>query len=171
LHATSHGTPAGHFTVSGQGCASSQVMTQSAPLQVPLVQAFLQSAAVASAPPEPDMPPLLPATGALPPLLLPATGAPPPSVLLPAVALPPVALLPAVAVDCPPLLVEPPEPLSNRSFSAGPPHAAAQITNRPAHQARPQTVSRLHRKGAMLEIGCASSSSTGWSVPLTTTRV
>jgi hypothetical protein len=65
VHATEQGTPAGHFTPSGQGWSSSQVMTQTALSHTPLVQAFWQSASVASA-------------AGLPPLALPAVAAPPP---------------------------------------------------------------------------------------------
>lgn len=104
LHATLQGTPAGHFTFSGQGCSSSQVMTHTAPWQVPLVHTFLQSADVAGVPAVPGMPPL----------------EPPPVALLPPVALPPAVALPPVAFEppfeVPALVCAPPEPLSNKSF-------------------------------------------------------
>lgn len=98
LQATLQGTPAGHFTFSGQGCSSSHVMTHTAPWHVPLVHNFLQSADVAGMPAVPGMPPLEPPPVALPPAVA----------LLPPVAFEPPAELPA-------LVFASPEPLSNKS--------------------------------------------------------
>jgi hypothetical protein len=130
VHATEQGTPTGHFTPSGQGWSSSQVMTQTALSHTPLVQAFWQSASVASGLGAAGMPPLAvpaavsPPLALLPPLSLPASvdGAPP----LPT--LPPAELVPALGA--------PPETLSNKAFSAGPPQATNQLKTKPAPPAR-----------------------------------
>lgn len=130
--ATSHGTPFGHFTFSGQGWSASQVMTQTAPRHSPSVQAASQSAGVAS-----ELPPAAPAVPE-PPLDA------PPVALLPAVLLPPVGLLPPIAelppADFPALLPTAP-PESNKSLFGADPQAATDTPSRmAAHPMRPPRI-------------------------------
>jgi hypothetical protein len=78
----------------------------------------------------------------------------------------------------PPLaLAAPPPELSNRLFLLGLPQAAAAIKAKPAHQARTPPVDPACiatesniEKELCSGLECASTSSTGWLVPLTTTR-
>jgi hypothetical protein len=152
---------------------------------VPVVHAFSQSAAVAGLPPlevpAPALPPL-----ELPPLELPPLELPP--LELPALALAPLALapeaVPALAspppADSPPpvaTLPAPPDlPLgpSNKLVVAGLPQAATHINAKTAPQKRPPPISPSRigaesiSKRRYAVDGCASTSSTGWLVPLTT---